>query len=72
MSAMWDHHTTAAALHCVCRRATRDYRRADGIFVSYKGVLQGVACIVVAYTGMARITYGLYTYGLVLAPHVSL
>ena len=32
-----------------------DCRQADGIFVVYKGVLQGAAYIVVAYTTMACI-----------------
>ena len=46
-------------------QATRDYRRAGGIFVAYKGVLRGVAGIVVACAVMACIvTHGLYTYGL--------
>ena len=37
------------------KEATGDYRRADRIFVAYKGMLQVLAYIVVAYTGMARI-----------------
>ena len=51
---MLDHLDRTATPHCVCRRATGDYRWADRIFVAYKGVLQGVADIVVAYTVMAR------------------
>ena len=59
----------AAAPYCVCRRATGDYRQADGTFVVYKGVLQGAAYIAVACTVMARVlglvcSHGLYTYGL--------
>ena len=45
-----------AAPHCVCRRATGDYRQADGVFLSYKGVLQGaMAYIAMAYMFMAYI-----------------